>query len=68
MSTNPENERKANDEFEGQMLDADENIIPTIVDFKALTGGKGNEVWIRLEDGLIYRLQKTKHGKLLLSK
>lgn len=68
MSTNPEDEGKANDEFEGQMLDADENIIPTIVDFKALTGGKGNEVWIRLEDGLIYRLQKTKHGKLLLSK
>ena len=68
MSTNPENEGKANDELEGQMIDADENIIPTIVDFKALTGGKGNEVWIRLEDGLIYRLQKTKHGKLLLSK
>jgi hemin uptake protein HemP len=68
MSSNPENEGGSNEEFEHQILNADENLIPTIVDFKALTGGKGNEVWIRLEDGLIYRLQKTKHGKLLLSK
>lgn len=68
MSTNPENDGESTDEFEGQILDVNENLIPTIVDFNALTGGKGNEVWIRLEDGLIYRLQKTKHGKLLLSK
>lgn len=68
MNTNPKNDGESTDEFDGEILDADENLIPTIVDFKTLTDGKGNEVWIRLEDGLIYRLQKTKHGKLLLSK
>ncbi|MEL7499771.1 MAG: hemin uptake protein HemP [Planctomycetota bacterium] len=41
---------------------------PPILDFNELTKGNGQEVWIRLDNENIYRLQKTKHGKLLLSK
>ena len=33
------------------------NLAPPIVDFKSLTEGKGQEVWIRLECGQIYRLK-----------
>ena len=42
--------------------------VPPIVEFKDLTNGEDPVVMIRLEDGSIYRLQKTKFGKLLLSK
>ena len=42
--------------------------VPPIIDFKDLINGKDPVVMIRLEDGSIYRLQKTKFGKLLLSK
>ena len=42
--------------------------LPPMVDFKDLTNGEDSVVLIRLEDGSIYRLQKTRFGKLLLSK
>ena len=42
--------------------------VPPIVEFKDLTNSEDPIVMIRLEDGSIYRLQKTKFGKLLLSK
>jgi len=42
--------------------------LPRVVDFSDLTNGQDQVVIIRLEDGSTYRLQKTKFGKLLLSK
>lgn len=42
--------------------------LPPVVEFKDLTKGQDSVVIIRLEDGSLYRLQKTKFGKLLLSK
>ena len=42
--------------------------LPRVVEFSDLTNGQDQVVIIRLEDGSTYRLQKTKFGKLLLSK
>ena len=57
-----------NEALSKAMQDKIQAQLPPVIDFKDLTNGKDPVVLIRLEDGSIYRLQKTKFGKLLLSK
>ena len=70
LNSHNENKRPLSDKVAGKVEDAtkksDAPVLPKIISFESLARC-GDEIWIE-NQGQIYRLRRTKQGKLLLTK
>ena len=66
MSNDPQNESFNPEELAGQSIDDIANRMPKIIPFDQLARC-GEEIWIEC-NGQIYRLRRTRQGKLILTK
>ena len=64
--TNTPNPEDGNSEPEHAAFKMDPKALPKIISFESLARC-GDEIWIE-NNGQIYRLRKTKQGKLILTK
>ena len=67
MDGQPTDQNEPQDQsLENEMDDCDRAKLPKIINFESLARC-GDEIWIE-NNGQIYRLRKTRQGKLILTK